>query len=490
VSHPLGRLARGTLIYGVGGALTRLLALLLLPVFTAYLSTAEYGAVATLTLLSAALTGVFSCGLTVAIGLRYFEKAAPAHRSATIWTAFAVLSASVGVLLVLGACTYRLAAEWLFANDRYGDVVLLSIFASGAGILVQPLSLYFQYRERAVEFAAISLASAVVGAAVSLYLVVALGRGVTGIVVGTLVAQVAALVMFLTDALRAAPPALDHNTARSLLRRGLPMVPSFLCLYILLQGNQVVLKEISGLNELGVYSVEFSLGMAMSLLINAFTTAWPPFFLSYWNDRDRAQQLFRQAFTYYLLALGTVSLLFFVWAKPVVMTVAAKSYLESYRVVGWAATAQLLSGVFSLLLPAAYFSGRVGVVTPVQALSAVVSAGAAIGLIRSFGVTGAAYSLVLGYLAMCALQYAWNRAGQKVFQMTYDWHRIGRFVAGYLLIAVTFATMEPGAFWPEILKSAAGSVVAGLLALALLTEQERRLVFERIRAVSRPASTE
>src|SRR5262245_39306068 len=197
MSRPLARLAKGTLIYGLSGALTKLIALLLLPVFTAYLAPAEFGAVAMLTLVSAAVVAVFSCGLGVSIGICYFENESPLLRGATIWTAFAVLAGSVAILLAVAAFTYQAAGQFLFGDDRYDELVLLSILACCAGILAQPFSLSLQYREKALQFASISVLAAVAGAATSLYLVMVIGLGVAGIVFGTLVSQVMAFTLFL-----------------------------------------------------------------------------------------------------------------------------------------------------------------------------------------------------------------------------------------------------------------------------------------------------
>lgn len=44
----LARLAKGTLIYGLGGVLNRFIGFLLLPLFTSYLTPAEYGIAAIL----------------------------------------------------------------------------------------------------------------------------------------------------------------------------------------------------------------------------------------------------------------------------------------------------------------------------------------------------------------------------------------------------------------------------------------------------------
>ena len=57
---PLFRLAKGSLIYGVGGMLQRFMSLLLLPFFTSVLTTEDYGVIALIALLGVVLNGLFS----------------------------------------------------------------------------------------------------------------------------------------------------------------------------------------------------------------------------------------------------------------------------------------------------------------------------------------------------------------------------------------------------------------------------------------------
>jgi O-antigen/teichoic acid export membrane protein len=483
VKHQLVRLAQGTLIYGLSGAISRLLALLLLPVFTAYLTPAEYGVVILLTLFLAALSAVFSCGLGVSIGICYFEDKDSARRNVTIWTAFAVLLASVAILLVITAFYHRTASEVVLGDRQYDGLLVAIVVAASAAILSQPFALSLQFREKAIAFATVSVSAAIVGAVTALYLVVVQRLGVTGVVVGILTTQVLTFILFLLVAYCQEPCAVDGPTARRLIARGVPMIPSFLSLYVLLQGNQFVLKEVAGLDALGVYGVGFSIGMAMGLLVNAFATAWPPFFLSFWHDRKDAQQVFRQAFTYYVLGFGSVGLMFFVWAKPVVMIMTVPEFHLSHHVVGWTATAQLLSGIFSLMLPAAYFNRKVAVVSAIQGLAAMISIGLAFALIPRFGVQGAAYSLSLGYVTTCLLQYAWNRYCQVEFTMTYDWHRVGWFLSVYVIVGFAVGFQPSSTLVVSIIQSTIASLVILLVVFSLLTRDERRGIIQRLKSL-------
>ncbi len=90
----LAGLLRGTVIYGVGQAVGRSIALLLLPLLTAVLDPAEYGALSLLMALGWSLNTGFSLGLGAAMTPSYFERTNQEQRDATIWTASTVLAGS------------------------------------------------------------------------------------------------------------------------------------------------------------------------------------------------------------------------------------------------------------------------------------------------------------------------------------------------------------------------------------------------------------
>ena len=76
----LKRLGRHSLVYGLGGLVSRILAVLLLPLYTHYLTRADYGAIETLLALTAVLVIVLRAGITSAFFRFYFDAQTPEDR--------------------------------------------------------------------------------------------------------------------------------------------------------------------------------------------------------------------------------------------------------------------------------------------------------------------------------------------------------------------------------------------------------------------------
>ena len=474
------RLAGTSLTYGVGQMLNRFLTFLLLPVFTYFLTPADYGISSILQVFVLLIMPVFSLGLTVAMGVCYFDEGGRERKEATIWTSVALLSLSTIALAILGTVFSARISEFLFGHSRYQYLVVLSVLTMCLIILSQPLTLFLQFENRAKVFVALTLASTLATVGFNVLMVVILRKGIQGLIEAGFIAQLIMLPLYFVPMARSLKFRLSRRVGNELLRQSLPAIPSLGFLLVLQQANKYILQDHEGLDAVGVYTIGFNFGMVMSLIVSGFTAAWHPFFLSFTNKQDEARPLFGRVMTYYVLGAGALSLLFFAVARPVVTIMTRPSFHESYLVVGLSACAQFLIGVFSLLLAGMYFAKEVKYLSVVQAFAA----GAAIALnfilIPPFGILGAAIALAFGYLLMAVLQHLWNRR-RNYLDIQYEWGRIARFALFYVIYAVVMLWDRSLPLIGELVISAVAVLVVPLPLYLLLSEPEKRFLLTTIK---------
>jgi O-antigen/teichoic acid export membrane protein len=267
------------------------------------------------------------------------------------------------------------------------------------------------------------------------------------------------------------------DIVREMLKHGLPLVPSFAFLFVMMNGNKYVLQWLEGDASVGIYSVGFNLGAAMALLIGALSTAWYPFFMSFSDRQSEAVVLFGRFTAYYVLAGGTVTLLFFALARPVVILLTQPSFYEAFTVVGFVALAYFFLGLFNFFLPQLYFSQRVYIVTMVQAVAAILSVPLAILLVTRFGILGAAVALALSHAAMAVLLAAYVACSGKVsLRVIYPIRQIVLYFAALVLYiaASTLFSQHVDSKTLAIFGSSLLALLAFLLGYLALNPLERR----------------
>jgi len=460
--------------------LTRFLSLLLLPLFTAYLTPGDYGVLALLAVLGFVAHPVFALGLGAGIGPCYFEGNNQRRKRATIWTAFVLLLASAVVLATVTEVWAEHLSGLVFQTERYHLLVTLSLWTTALNILSLPFSLRLQFEERAALYVTLTAIAAVITIGLGVFMVVVRGSGMYGIILSQLIGQAVHLILFIVLAAPGMKFIFDKKLCRELLGLGLPLVPSFVFLFILLHGNRAILERLRGLDAVGIYSVGFNLGLVMVLLVSAFTAAWFPYFLSFMERQKDASVIFGRIFTYYVYGFGSLCLLFFVFARPIVMVMTQPAFHEAYRVVGLSATAQFFIGLFSLLLPGVYFTKELKFVSLVQGAAVIIAVPMNLLLISWLGFFGAGIALALGYFSMAIIQYAWNKRRSNYLEIVYEVPLLLRFAVVFVVIAAVYLLERNWSLYAECVLALTACLVLAAANYRMLNSQERDFIIGRL----------
>ena len=473
------------LVYGAGEAAVRFISLLLLPLFTAYLTPADYGIIAILGILMMVLVPLFSLGFGTSLGICYFASEDPEARGTAVASAAAVLAGMAALLFVAGLPAVGPLSRLAFGTAQYSHLVALTIGAAAAAILAQPLMQAVQFDGRARTFVVLSAVSSLVTIGLALVMVVGLRRGARGWVEADLLARIATLGLFALATLPRARFRVKSNVVRELVRLGLPVLPGAGFVFILQQGNKYILQRMSGLASAGLYNVGFNLGnAALGLPVGALQRAWTPHFMGYAARPEEARGAFGRIMTLYVFAFGGLALLVVIVARAAVLVLTQPPFHQAYQVVGLVALAQVLFGAFLLLLPGPYFARDVGATTLAQAAAALVAVAVNVVLIRAWGMVGAGVGLVAGAAAQAVLQHlASRRRGHLA--VDYDWPRIGRFALLFLIVLAGMLPARNLGLAAELALSAGVAAVALPLWVLILPRSERAWLRERLRGIGR-----
>ncbi len=445
------RLGKSSIIYGAGTMLTRFISLVLLPLFTSYLSPSDYGVLALLALLAMVAQPVFGIGMSAAMGPSYFESNEPLRKSETIWTTFLILVISVSILIVIAWIVPKTLSILIAQTPKYAYFVSLTLTGSAFGILSTPFTQRIQFEEKAKTFVVITLLSSLISISLSILTVVTMRWGVEGMVTSQVVGQAITFLMFFIMGVRGTRFIYSKKIMNELLRLGIPLIPGFAFTFILMQGNRYILQLFSGVEQVGIFSIGFNIGLVLNLAVGAVGTAWYPFFMSYMERQQEATILFGRIFTYYIFLFGVLCMLFFVGSKLVITVLTQPAFHDAYMVVGFSASAIFFTGIFNMLLPGIYFKKEIRYVSVVQGLAAVISIGLNIILIKWAGFFGAGIALSLGHLLMAVFLYLWNIYRKNDYiRIKYEGLRLAKFLFLFVFIIVSSFLDRGANLWIEL----------------------------------------
>jgi O-antigen/teichoic acid export membrane protein len=465
----LRRLGRHSAIYGIGGLVSRVIAVLLLPVYTRYLTPTDYGKIETLLALTTVMGLILRAGITSAFFRFYFDVDDDRGRLRVLRTSFWFTMGGGTLGLTLLLVFAEPVSTLLFGTAGAADLVRASGVALWATVNYEQLTALFRVEERSVAFVSASLANVFLTIGLTLLLVVVLEKGPLGVIVGNFSGTLLVYLVLVGYRREQLGLEFDRGLLREMNRFGLPLVPTALFLWVTNFSDRFFLVKLADVAEAGLYSVGVRVASAMVLLLTAFRMAWPAFAYSIKDERE-ARQTYAYVLTYLTVVASWVALALTLLAPWIVDVLADESFAESSRVVGPLA--------FSTVSYAAYIVVAIGVgrarrtqfnwvVTGVAALVNVVLN---LLLIPPYGMIGAAAATVAAYTTMAVGMAWWS---QRIYPVPYQWRRVATAALGAVALAV--AGKLAGVGLPAAVALTLAYPLA-LVALGFPTRAERRRV--------------
>jgi O-antigen/teichoic acid export membrane protein len=428
----LRRLATTGAAYTASSVVSKLIAVALLPLYTRYLTPADYGAAEVL------ITGVIAASIVIRLGiiealLRFYYQAGEKPRE-VVKTAFASLLLTTTIGLVVAMPLAEPISRLLLDHSDPG-LMRIAIFGLWVFTMYEFLTALFRIDERAKAYFAFTVANVLVTIPVTVWLVVGEGRGASGLLwgqYGTGAVFLAGLLIAQRHRLALIP---DGALLRRMLRWGLPTMPAELSLYSLNFIDRLLIVRLVGLADAGLYSLSVKFAQAVNVLVKGFQLAWPPLAYSIQDD-DEARRAYAVIVTWFVSVTAFVVAGMWLLSRWIVRALAAPEFFDSYKTIGLVSTGVTLYALYLVLVIILGRTGRTEFNFPATAAGTAVNIVLNLVLLPSMGIVGAGISLVASYGVVLVLMYVFT---QRLFPVPYEWPRLGQAVG---LAAVIVAAGE------------------------------------------------
>ena len=292
----LRRLATTGAAYTASSVISKLIAVALLPLYTRYLTPADYGAAEVL------VTGVIAASIVIRLGiiealLRFYYQSDEVPDQ-VVKTAFASLlwTTSIGLLIALPLAE---PLSKLLLDHSDPGLMRIAIFGLWVFTMFEFLTALYRLDERAKAYFVFTVSNVLVTIPVTVWLVVGEGKGASGLLwgqYGTGALFLAGLIVAQRRRLALVP---DFPLWRRMLRWGLPTMPAELSLYSLNFIDRVLIVRLVGLGDAGLYSLSVKFAQAVNVLVKGFQLAWPPLAYSITDD-DEARRAYAVIVTWFV----------------------------------------------------------------------------------------------------------------------------------------------------------------------------------------------
>lgn len=461
MSTQLRTMGRHTLVYTVGIIIGKVASFVMLPVYTRYLTPADYGVLELLGMTIDVIGMITGIGLVAGVFKFYSAVDDQAEKNAIISTAALGVVALATVTSLLGLAFAPELSRLIFrteANAVYLRLYFLLFFFQNFEYV--PL-LLIRAENRAVLFVAINAAKLVAMLTLNIVYVVYLRMGIQGVITSGIITSVAVMVGLTFYLIRRVGIGFSIEKFRQMLHFGSPIVLWSVGTFILVFSDRFFLNHFTDTSTVGIYSLAYKFAFLLSALAFVpFSTVWDVQRFEV-AKRPDAPEIYARVFLYMNVILGGVGVVLSLFVRDFLSIMSDPAFLPAYRLVPLLVAAQVVFTWAAYWNLGLYISGR----TRAMATGAVVLVPITLILnyllIPQFGIYGAAWATLTAY----ATRFFWiYHFAQRYYPIRYQWSDMVKL---YAILAAAVALRF--AYRPEHMPASISlSVVLLLTSIALI----------------------
>ncbi len=439
---------KSTGIYALATFIARAASFFLFPVYTRFLSPADYGVLELLEL-SLYFWGQLA-GMNVAAAFVYRWSNAPTREAQRV----ALASAYWGAVLI-GAISFGLGwvvSPWLsalvFGTSAYAYGFRLAFGAFAATLPTDVALAWMRARDRAVHYLAFSVVRLAVSAALAIYFLVAWRWGYKAVLWGNLLASVGLSLgaSFYLLGVGGSPWRFRWSELGRLASYGVPLGIGGVGMLIVHYGDRFFLRQYVSLDVIGVYALAYKLGMLVAYVHMPFNIYWQARMFAIVKRPD-GEAIYSRVLTYLALVLTAIVVLLSAFARPGLRVLAGREFWQAADYVPFIALAYLVRALGAQVRSALLIAGSTTrEAAVVWASTLVCLAGYAL-LIPRWEVWGAVWATGIAFVTLLVLGF-WQ--AQRVRPFAFEYYRIGLIFLSAVPTILGSALIQPRSFAEQL----------------------------------------
>jgi O-antigen/teichoic acid export membrane protein len=366
------RLGADSLLYAFMNVGTKLIAFIMLPVYTSFLSKAQYGVVDILDRLTSMLTFLVIFGTDSALSFYYYDTKDEDKRLVYVQNVMYFRLFVVAVLFLLVLVAGPWLANKILENPNYVDLLYINLFTLllDTIFVVATTVMRFEFKtKKVVIFTVLKMLLVAVLSYASLKLFFPTPKG---LFIGRLMSSVVVFGLMLNTTLKYLKFNINFTVLKEVLAYAAPLAPTSLAFWVISNSSTFFIQGFASLEEVGVFGVALRLAMMITLVTSGVQMAWRPYSMSI-KDKKDSPYIFAKIYMA-LLLLGLFGVMAVATVSPWVMKTFFKpDYYEAYQYVAFLSCVTFLNFYYLIISVGLFFKKETGYITRIFAIAALIN---------------------------------------------------------------------------------------------------------------------
>lgn len=427
-------LLKDSAVYGGAGAFNKLVALLVFPVMARYFSVEDYGIIDAFSVLCGLSVLALVFGQDSAVARFFYEYETTAERSSVISQSLIIQVLIVIVTLPIIWQYSDLIARVYTNREDLQQIMQLVILQIPFGLMINFSANILKWTFKRTKFLIVNL-----GSSFSYIAIVVIGimfyeidiQDVFRIYLGSRIFFSVLGVIFCASWLTLK---FTGRYYKELLKYGTPYGIIALSGALLPALDRFYIAQFLTPIHLGLYAVGHKIAYMLQLPIIAFQTAWGPFYLSLFKEKN-SPETYNKVLLLFTTVISTLGLFVILFSRIIIVTLASEKYFDAHVVI--------MPIVFGLVLMSVGWILSIGIDISKKSSLKIISTSTRLGitatiilvLIKHLGIFGVAIGFFVGHLINLILELL---LAYKANSLRFDLRK----PAGIILVALIFGLIN------------------------------------------------
>lgn len=417
------KVLKNSSIYGAVSVLQKGINFFLLPLYTVYLTTTDYGILAVVNSYVALLSIIFSFGIARATDRFYFVYRGDKEKVKELWGTIITFIYLSSIIVFLIFFVFK---DYLIIPFTKGISFYPFIFLGLITITLDPAFRIYQstlpIRHDAKKYSINNILRFSTRLLLVLCFVVVFKMSAMGVLLATAITSLLFFIYTIFSFKKEVKIGINKKMLSETLKYSIPLLPMALTGWAYSMIDKIFLNNLKSTSSAGIYNIGFEFGFIMILIIDSIHVAFKPWFYESMELGDAGKRKIIKYSELFVLLYGCIALFISFFGKEVLQIMVTEDFREGWKVIPFITFSFVFSGIQYFFGYPIFYN-----IKKTKYLNIPIFAGTGINillnilLIPKYGMIGAAITTLVAHLVSASIMIFVSR---KIEFINFNWVRM------------------------------------------------------------------
>jgi O-antigen/teichoic acid export membrane protein len=422
-------------IYGLSRVSSKIIAFILLPLYSANFSISEYGIIVRIEILWQILWSIFLFGLESGV-VRWYSMIEDEYQKRRYYfTVTLFLFAINAVFTIIMFYSSGIFSNLIFETASYSKLVFVASLIASTEALSFLVFLLFRIHEKPLLYSVFSVLISIVNLFLQYYFIIYTNIKLEGVFYSKVISPGLITLLLLPYFLKHLRIGFEKDILIELIKFSFPAMLSSLAGMLLIQIDRYIIGVLTDSREVGIYGLGYNIcGLLNFFIISPYSLAFTVMCWKKLND-ENAKRFYSKSVTYLFFAVVYSAIILSIFTPHLIQILSNKDYWLAKDVVPWISISMPFYGISIIGFFSFYVTKKTHLILMTYIFSLTVKVIFNFISIPFFGIYGAAFANFMAYVTLTISTYILSR---KEYFFQYEWKKIVYMTAGAFALVFPF----------------------------------------------------